>query len=87
MDEKLKLLEEYNLTVESLDFNIEETSIEDLKVKLDEFERQRKLKIRKKILLLQNKFKEELVERLSAETIVSEWDSEYQYPRYSYVGL
>lgn len=37
LDEKLKLLEQYNLKVEDLDFSIEEISLEDLENKLKEF--------------------------------------------------
>jgi hypothetical protein len=37
MDEKLQLLQKYNLTKESIDFEIEELSLEELQVKIDEF--------------------------------------------------
>ncbi len=36
VNEKLELLKKFNLTIEQLDFNIEDISIEDLKVKLNE---------------------------------------------------
>lgn len=37
LNEKLELLKQYNLTVEDLDFSIEEISIEDLEIKIKEF--------------------------------------------------
>lgn len=86
LDEKLKLLEGFGLSVEGLDFAIEDLSIEDLKVKLDELSAKAD-EDREKDFALAEQFKEELIEKLSVETIVSEWNSEYQYPKYSYVDF
>lgn len=81
LDEKLKLLEDYNVKVESLDFNIDDISIEDLKVKLDEYNTKAEEENERQFALIQQ-FIEELIEKLSVEKIVKEWG---EYPKYAYV--
>ena len=90
LDEKMKLLEQYSLSVESLDFSIDEISIEDLKLKLDEFSNKNEENENESHteenttdnFALNGQFMEELIEKLSIEKIESDWGS---YSKYSFV--
>lgn len=77
LEEKIKLLEQYNLSVDSLDFSIEDMSLEDLKSKLDESGEDKS-----KNFVLNGNFMEELIGKLSAEKMTSEWG---EYSKYCYV--
>jgi len=83
LDEKLNLLKEYGLSVEEIDFSIEDLSIDEMKSKLDEL----KVKAgedKEKDFALVGQFIDELVEKLSEEKIESEWGA---YSRYSFVDF
>mgnify|MGYP003275647670 CR=1 FL=1 len=73
LNEKLELLKQYNIEAETLDFSLDEISLEDLKVKLED---------NKNNFALVGQFMDELIEKLSAEKIESEWGS---YAKYSFV--
>jgi len=85
LDEKMKLLEDYNLSVERLDFSIDDLDLEELKVKLEEFKSkaENKDKSAEEDFALTGQLIEELVNNLaSIETIESEWG---QISRYIFV--
>lgn len=77
LEEKLKLLEQYNITVDSLGFSIEDMTLEDLKGKLDDSGEDKS-----KNFVLNGNFMEELIDKLSTEKMTSEWG---EYSKYSYV--
>jgi hypothetical protein len=72
VDEKLELLKKYNLTSDSLNFNIEEISLEELEVKIKEH-----------FDLLASQKTEEIINALRVEKYKDRWGDEYS--RYSYV--
>lgn len=73
VEEKLKLLKQYNFTKEDFsDLNLEEISIEDLEVKVKE-----------KFALTAEQFRDEIIAELRKEKVTDEWG--YEYSRYSYV--
>lgn len=72
MDEKLELLKKYSLTSDSLNFNIEEVSIEELEIKIQEH-----------FALLASQKEEEVINALRAEKYMDRWGDECT--RYSYV--
>jgi len=72
VEEKTKLLEQYNLTLESLNFNIEELSIEQLQEKIEEY-----------FALLASQKQEEIANALNVEKYRDRWGDERS--KYSYV--
>lgn len=77
LDEKNKLLEQFNVSKDMLDFDIESISIDELKTRLESFVETSE----KEKFSLNSQFVEELIEKLSAEKIESEWGS---YSKYCY---
>jgi len=71
MEEKIKLLEQYNLTLDSFNFNIEEFSIEQLKEKINEH-----------FALLASQKQEEIANALRVEKFRDRWGDECS--KYSY---
>lgn len=82
LDEKMKLLEQFKLSKDVLDFDIESLSIDELKVKLESFIASQGETDPKDKFALNGQFMEELIEKLSAEKIESEWGN---YSKYCYV--
>ena len=83
-----KLLQEFNLKVEDLNFSIDGLSVEDLRIKLEEFTAKSEDGAdnddnKKEFALLSSEFVSELVSKLQSEKIKDKWD--YEYSRYSYV--
>lgn len=72
VDEKVKILEKYNLTSESLNFSIDELSVEELEGKIQEH-----------FSLLASQKQEEICNCLREEKYVDRWGDEYS--KYSYV--
>ena len=81
LNEKNALLEQYGVTVDSLDFDISEMSIEDLQIKLDEFS-SKSDETKTEEFALNGQFMEELMDKLSIEKIESDWGS---YAKYSFI--
>lgn len=87
VNEKLKLLKTYNIELESLEFDIDELSIDELKVKLDEFlasQPKEDDNNSEDNFALNSQIVEELVEKLSSEQITTDWGT---YSRYLFVDF
>lgn len=90
LDKKLELISKYELTIEALNFSIDDISLEDLEIKLKEFKAEdgkssEEPKIEPETdFALNGQFVEELIEKLSTEKIESEWGS---YSKYSYIDF
>lgn len=83
LDEKLKLLEDYGLSVEKLDFSIDDLTMENLKAKLDGLKAKADEDKEKQFALV-GQFIDEIRESLSVEMIESEWG---QYCKFSFVDF
>lgn len=79
LDKKLELLASYNLTVDMLDFNIEDFELDVLEQKFKEIKNTSDPKIFNSL----EQFATELIEALSVEKTVTSWGSEVS--RYCYV--
>lgn len=82
LNEKQKLLEQYNIQADTLDFNLDDISIDDLKIKLEAFKAKADDTSEKNKFALNGQFMDELIEKLSVEKIEAEWGS---YSKYSFV--
>jgi hypothetical protein len=77
LDEKLELLKKYEITAESLNFEIDSLSLDELETKIKEFKEQAEFALNGLLI-------EELRDKLGAEKIEEEWGS---YTRYSFVDF
>ncbi len=87
VNEKLELLATYNVELDSLEFSIDELSIDELKIKLDEFVAQSNEEDDAKPednFALNEQFMGELIEKLYTEQITTEWGN---YPKYAFVDF
>ena len=72
LDEKMEILKKYNLTIDTISFNIEELSLEEIEGKINEH-----------FTLLASQKQEEISNALRVEKYVDRWGDEYS--KYSYV--
>lgn len=85
LDEKKKLMAEFGLNADMLDFSIEDLSVDELRVKFEALKNGgggEPTGTTQKNFELENQFRQELWAALEAETIETEWGS---MPRYWYV--
>lgn len=85
LDEKNKLMAEFGLTVDMLDFSIEDFSVEELRAKFEAMKNNNGTEptsSNQKSFELEGQFRQELYAALEAETVEYEWGS---MPRYWYV--
>lgn len=83
LEEKLEIIKKYNLTVEALDFSIENISTEELEEKLKSYKAEKtgEQNVNGEKFALESSEREELCRALSTETIEREWG---EYPRYCF---
>lgn len=85
LDEKNKLMAEFGLTADMLDFSMEDFSVEDLRAKFEAMKNNSGAESTcgsQESFELEGQFRQELCAALEAETVEYEWDS---MPRYWYV--
>lgn len=76
LDKKLELIAKYNLTLEQLDFSVEEMSMEDLEIKLKDFSIKTNSEPKTEFTLTANQLMEELRNELRTEKMKDYWGDE-----------
>lgn len=82
LNEKLELMKQYEIETDSLDFDINEITLDELKTKIDEY--QKSINTKTNDFSLNGQFMDELIEKLSSEKITSEWG---EYSKYCFVDF
>lgn len=75
MDEKLALVAEFGLSADTLEFNLDDFSVEELRTKLEDIKSEREVST----FALAQQIHDELLAALRVEQVETEWGSMYRY--------